>query len=216
MQIRRGDADIGVTGRIADLGQCSPPRQRMANERVSPVVDRQHGQSGQAEYFAGRQKSAAERMTGEDDGRAARTWGNKEQVVGTGFLIRETYFLRREVRQRPRVPPQRHDAGLWRRPCESAGEVESRRCGHHRFEDVQFRWPAGRSRQRDGTGSNLRGLASSVLPAVSDRPTRSAVPGESGLSSDRRWGSGAGSWRGSEGLGLVKDLPLSSARFQSE
>jgi hypothetical protein len=46
VQIRRRDADVRVPGGVADFSQCPSSRQRVADERVPAVVDRQRLVSG--------------------------------------------------------------------------------------------------------------------------------------------------------------------------
>lgn len=60
-QIAARDADVGVAGRISDLGQRSAAGQCMANERVQAVTDRQRLDASGAENAARRAKAFSTR-----------------------------------------------------------------------------------------------------------------------------------------------------------
>jgi hypothetical protein len=63
MQITRRDADIGVPGSVANLGQRPPSGQRVADKRVAPVVDGQRFEASDAQDLASRTEALAERVT---------------------------------------------------------------------------------------------------------------------------------------------------------
>jgi hypothetical protein len=62
MQISTGDAHIRVPHRVTNFGQRAPTSQRMADERMSAVMDRQRPQPLRSQNPARRPKPLPQRM----------------------------------------------------------------------------------------------------------------------------------------------------------
>ena len=64
MHVARGNAHIGLPGRIAHFGQRSTARQRVADECVPAVMYGQSYESFGPEHFAGRAEAFPQRVAG--------------------------------------------------------------------------------------------------------------------------------------------------------
>jgi hypothetical protein len=62
VQVDRGDAHVGVAGRVTDLGQGAAAGQGVADGGVAAVVDRERGEAVPSQHLAGGAESFAERV----------------------------------------------------------------------------------------------------------------------------------------------------------
>ena len=101
-----GDVQVGVGGGqtpvargVADFGQCAPTRQRMADERVSPVVDRQVGDPLRSQGLAGGREAPPQDVTRKPPAERVGAYRADERIAPVCALTRSLGFPAFDVGQ---------------------------------------------------------------------------------------------------------------------
>src|SRR4051794_636318 len=93
-----------------DLGQRPSARERMADERVPPVVDRQPLETLQPEHLASRPEPLADRVPNQARAEPTGPQATDEVVLVSGAVRLPFLLPCRKIFERPLIPPERPPA----------------------------------------------------------------------------------------------------------
>jgi hypothetical protein len=112
MQVATPDRNVRKPRRVAHLCERPPTRQRMRDESMPPVVDRERAEALLPQHLAGRQKPSPNRRPLQPAAHSIPLDRANERFAFPRPLCRSHRLPRLQIGQPPGIPPQRHPAAL--------------------------------------------------------------------------------------------------------